>query len=357
MRDPLQQRIFHPTYLRLLCLHIRRAGVSIADALAETGMTWRQLLREKRLIAFAPVRSLILAAKRLTGQPDLGLQFGASVMPAAHGVTGTAIVTSRDVSQALEAVIRYAPLRGRAVKFEAAGQNRSTVVIREPFDFGDVRTFILEAHVGIIRRLLTDMTGEPLTGIEYRFPYPQPAWAPEYSRWLAGTVRFDAACTEVRVPEEDLRLPCLLADAPSRAAIALLAEHELVFLRSSGDLTALIKRRLSEQRGAYPSLQAMAEQLNMSARTLLRKLKQEGTSYQSLLDDARKHVAEWYLLRTREPIEAIADHLGYADASNFSRTFRRWFGKSPGKFRSARRGKRAAGFHFTGKSHHHRLGN
>ena len=48
----LQAQIFHPTYMRLLCLHVRRRGVSLADALAGTGMTWRQLLHEKRLIAF-----------------------------------------------------------------------------------------------------------------------------------------------------------------------------------------------------------------------------------------------------------------------------------------------------------------
>ena len=48
----VQERIFHPTYVRLLCLHVRRRGVSLADALAGTGMTWRQLLHEKRLIAF-----------------------------------------------------------------------------------------------------------------------------------------------------------------------------------------------------------------------------------------------------------------------------------------------------------------
>ena len=44
----LQERIFHPTYMRVLCLHVRRRGVSLADALAGTGMTWRQLLHEKR---------------------------------------------------------------------------------------------------------------------------------------------------------------------------------------------------------------------------------------------------------------------------------------------------------------------
>jgi AraC-like DNA-binding protein len=77
----------------------------------------------------------------------------------------------------------------------------------------------------------------------------------------------------------------------------------------------------------------MAQELNMSPRTLSRQLKQEGVTYQTFLDDARKEVAEWCLLRTRVPIEAIGERLGYIDVSNFSRTFRRWFGK----FRKDRR--------------------
>ena len=147
----LQARIFHPTYMRLLCVHVRRRGVSPADALAGTGMTWRQLLHEKRLIPFGAMRSLILSAKQLTACPSLGLEFGISVETAAHGLTGAAIAASPDVSQALEAAIRYRPLRGRAVEFELeSGKDRSTLFIREPFDLGDVRTFILEAHVGIL---------------------------------------------------------------------------------------------------------------------------------------------------------------------------------------------------------------
>src|SRR6516225_10315455 len=116
----LQERIFHPTYMRLLCLHVRRRGVSLADALAGTGMTWRQLLHEKRLIPFGAMRSLILSAKRLTACPSLGLEFGISVETAAHGLTGAAVAVSPDVSQAREAAVRCRPLRGRAVEFEFA---------------------------------------------------------------------------------------------------------------------------------------------------------------------------------------------------------------------------------------------
>jgi len=337
----LQERIFHPIYVRLLCLHVRGRGVSVAEALAGTDLTWRQLLHEKRLIAFDAMRTLILSTKRLTACPSLGLEFGVSVETAAHGLTGAAIATSHTVSQALEAAIRYRPLRGRAVAFELlTGEDCLSVLVREPFDFGDVRSFILEAHAGIFERVMEGVAGEPLADIEYRFPYAPPAWAGEYSRWLAGTVRFGAERMELRVPKTILRLPSVTADARTRAAIALPAERELEWQQRGSDLAGHIRRRLSEQAGAYPSLQAMAHALNLSPRTLLRRLKQEGATYQALLDDVRKETAEWYLLKTRTPIAAIAERLGYADASNFSRTFRRWFGRPPGKFRSARRGRR-----------------
>jgi AraC-like DNA-binding protein len=337
MKIPLRERIFHPTYLRLLCLHVRDRGVSLRDALVGTGMTWQQLLHENRLIAFNPARTLILSAKRLTACPSLGLEFGNSVEMAAHGVAGTAVASSRDVSQALEAAIRYRPLRGRAAEFGSVrGDDFLALVMREPLDLGDIRTFTLEVQAAMLDRIMASTAGERLTGIEYRFPYPRPPWAREYSRWLSGEVRFAAEHMEVRVPKKILRLRNVMADDRTRAVVTLPAERELALQRSGSDFAGQIRRRLSEQQGSYPTVQTIADEFNMSPRTLLRKLRQDGATYQGLLDDARKDVAEWYLLKTRVPVEAIAERLGYVDASSFSRAFRRWFGKPPGKFRSDR---------------------
>jgi AraC-like DNA-binding protein len=337
MKVPLRERIFHPIYLRLLCLHIRHRGVSLKDALAGTGLTWRQLLHEKRLVPFNPARTLILSAKRLTACPSLGLEFGQSVEMAAHGVAGTAVAASRDVAQAIEAAIRYRPLRGRAAEFGSVrGQDFLALVVREPFDLGDIRAFMLEAQAGILDRIMTSIAGEPLVGLEYRFPYPPPPWAREYSRWLSGEVRFGARHMEVRVPKKLLRLRNVMADDRTRAVVTLPVERELALQRSGSDFAGQIRRRLSEQQGSYPSVQTLADEFNMSPRTLLRKLRQDGATYQGLLDEARKEVAEWYLLKTRVPVEAIAERLGYVDASSFSRAFRRWFGRPPGKFRNDR---------------------
>jgi AraC-like DNA-binding protein len=301
-------------------------------------MTWRQLLHEKRLIPFAPARALVLSALRLTECRTLGLEFGHSVEIAAHGLAGTAIATSADLSQALGAAMRYRPLRGRAVEFCLRhDEHFSALLMHEPFDFGDMRAFVLEAQVAMLARIMVSIAGRQLTGIEYHFPYAPPAWAGEYTRWFSSKVRFGAPHMELRVPKSLLSLPNIMSDEQTRAAVILSAERELVLRMCSSDFVAQIRRRLSEQHGCYPSAHAMAREFNMSPRSLLRQLKQEGITYQKLLDDVRKEEAEWYLLKTHLRIEVIAERLGYIDASGFNRAFRRWFGKSPGTFRKSRR--------------------
>jgi AraC-like DNA-binding protein len=322
MSEVLQERIFHPTYVRLFCSHIRHRGLSLEDALAGTGLTWRQLLHEKRLIALDVMRSLVLSAKRLAACPSLGLEWGVSVEMAAHGLAGTVIATGRDVSQALEAAVRYRPLRGRAVEFELVdAEDCLMLIMREPFDFGDIRTFILEAHVGMLERVMASVAGEPLVGVEYRFPYAPPAWAREYSRWLSGKACFSSEHMELRVPQKLSRLPGIMADDRARTAITFSADRELALQHSGSDFVRQIRRRLSEQQGSYPSARSMAQELNMSHRTFLRKLSQDGTTYQALLDDDRKELAKWYLSKTRVPIGEIAERLGYRESSSFSRAF------------------------------------
>jgi len=82
-------------------------------------------------------------------------------------------------------------------------------------------------------------------------------------------------------------------------------------------------------------LTELAEREHVSSRTLIRKLRDEGLTYQQLLDRVREDLACWWLLHTDLSVEAIADRLGYQDTSNFSRTFRRWVGMTPRDFRQS----------------------
>jgi AraC-like DNA-binding protein len=87
------------------------------------------------------------------------------------------------------------------------------------------------------------------------------------------------------------------------------------------------------QRGGA-SLEAVAEALHVSPRTLRRRLEEHGTSYKALLDELRRELAYHYVGRTGEPPDAIAARLGFTEPSTFYRAFKRWSGTTPALFRA-----------------------
>ena len=95
---------------------------------------------------------------------------------------------------------------------------------------------------------------------------------------------------------------------------------------------------LRREPGTYPSLERVAERLAMSSRTLRRKLGQSDATFQQLLDDERRRVAESHLSNSDLSIQRIAELCGFQDAQNFSQAFRRWTGLSPSEYRRSRRG-------------------
>ncbi len=83
-----------------------------------------------------------------------------------------------------------------------------------------------------------------------------------------------------------------------------------------------------------PKRDSVAQLLHLSQRTLQRRLQEEGTSYQQLLDDTRRELAEQYLGQPNLTLLEVAYLLGFADPSNFFRAFRRWFDMTPGEYRA-----------------------
>ena len=82
-----------------------------------------------------------------------------------------------------------------------------------------------------------------------------------------------------------------------------------------------------------PKQQDTASALNMSIRNLQRRLNEKGSSFKELLNRTRKELAIHYLQDSEKPVIEIGFLLGYVDASNFARAFRRWQGMSPLEYR------------------------
>jgi len=98
----------------------------------------------------------------------------------------------------------------------------------------------------------------------------------------------------------------------------------------AGEIRALLLRDIANP----PTLATVANLLDMSDRSLRRQLRQQGISFRGLLDELRTHLALKYLRTTQLSNEDIALALGFSDAANFRRAFRRWTNKSPSEVRT-----------------------
>ena len=98
-------------------------------------------------------------------------------------------------------------------------------------------------------------------------------------------------------------------------------------------LRALLEQQLA---AGDPSAALLAGELGMSERTLRRKLAELGSSYRELLDEVRRERALALIGEGKLSITRIAHRVGFAGATAFTRTFRRWTGHTPSQLQRAR---------------------
>lgn len=329
----------HPTYIRLLCMVLRGMQLDVDALLASVGMTWAELSVREQMLSFDTVQHLGLAAVHMSQRPWLGLDLGQAIQTSMHGPVGYAVASSRDLRQAFEVLDQYGTLRNEALGFELETRSGGAVLhVREPADMADLRVFVLDVLFAALVKLIESVVNTGLDRVRIDVPRPEPAWADRYRRLFPGQLQFGASHLAVRVDDALLDAPSFTANANDHEAACRECERAQALAEQAHDptLTFKVRELLKSKPDTYPSLEFIAEQLRVSTRTLMRKLKAEGSSYQALLDELRQERAAWYLQHTRLTVEDIAARLGYADTSNFSRTFRRWFGTTPVQMRSAR---------------------
>ena len=104
-------------------------------------------------------------------------------------------------------------------------------------------------------------------------------------------------------------------------------------LTSQGSFVDQVRMLILARPGYFPDVDYVAEKMELSTRTLRRRLKNEGTSFRDLLEEIRYGLAREYLTDTDLPMDEISSLLGYTESGNFSHAFRRWAGIAPSAWR------------------------
>lgn len=187
-----------------------------------------------------------------------------------------------------------------------------------------------------LRRLADD---DDIGAVQVDVMASDDGWAQQYRRFFGASIEFGCPENRLYFDSETLDRPVVGADpevVPYLERLALKEFEQFGHRPGTPETTEdLIRAQLEEAilEGAF-DLVDMARRLNVSERTLQRRLKDEGVSYRELVDEVRRDLAIELLRAPEHTIHQIAAKLGYNHPASFSRAFKRWTGQPPGKFRS-----------------------
>lgn len=316
-------------YVRNLLELVHEFGLDTERLLARVGLSAEAVYGSEPALRFDQFRRVMNGAREMSGDPAIGLALGRQLTVTAHGLLGYAAISSTDLGEALELLERYFRTRTRLCLPRLKIEDQWVrFCLAEPYELGDIRVPYLEvvtaALVGGLRYLLGDRFRDATLAL----PYAPPEHAGRYTALLEMPVAFRGEVAALRFPAALLRERFTLADPTSRRMAAQKCEEELQRLESDQDWASRVRAALMQAEGMLPSLEQLAASFHITSRTLRRYLAALGVSYRNLLEEVRMARAVRYL-QANLPVQQVADLLGYAEPSNFTRAFRRWTGHPP----------------------------
>jgi AraC-like DNA-binding protein len=148
-------------------------------------------------------------------------------------------------------------------------------------------------------------------------------------------VRFRADRNALIFHSGDLDRPFVTYNEELVTLIGTQLDSQLKEQSTSNNVTEQVKRTLRQLlAGRRPTLPDVAQELGLGARTLQRRLTDEGTSFQQVVEDTRRELACHYLKQSSMELNEAAFLVGFEDANSFFRAFHNWEGTSPGAWRS-----------------------
>jgi AraC-like DNA-binding protein len=273
--------------------------------------------------------------------PDFGMRLAAVQGGGkVFGPMGVVMRNSNTLQEALDYVVNnaHAYTLAARMRFEPDRARRRVLVgfellmERPPDKRQAIEQALLLAHLNVV-----EITGGQARVREVLFRH-QPLSPPRiYREFFGCEVRFDQRADGIFFGEQDLR--CRIVDPDAQLYEMATSFIDTKFTRIAPPLHALVRGLMLQHLGSENcSNERIAAELCMHPRTLHRRLKAEGKAFQEIKDEVRRDVALHYLRHSDVPLVRIAEKLGYAESSVFSRSCLRWFGASPSQLRSRAEG-------------------
>jgi AraC-like DNA-binding protein len=320
---------------------LRSLGVGPADALAEAGLPGDLLDDPDNLMPYRARGRLLSVCAAQTRCEHFGLLLGQKGRLSHFGLVGFLVQHSPDVGAALRNLERYLHLHVSGGAPRLSVHDDVAVLaydIYEPHVEG--REQVEDAAVAFVCNILRSLCGGDWKPSEAIFTHPRPRDTRPFSRFFRVPLRFDAVQNGIAFPADWLNHPLPSADSELRRVLqkqidALDGRRGATF---PDRVRSVLRTAILTGQGAVEDIAPM---FSMHSRTLHRRLAEFAVTFKVLADETRLEIARHMLEDSTTHINQIAKALDYADASAFTRAFRRWTKTTPAAWRAATEGRQA----------------
>jgi AraC-like DNA-binding protein len=324
------------SYMLRLVDGSKRWGVAERDLFRGLELRREDLLAPDATIPISVAEALIERARALSKEPALGIYQGLRMSVAAHGFPGFAAMSASTLRDALLLATRYAPTRTKVLTFHLEESRPAALVVEERADVGTARDFVLLSLLVGFWRIGTALLGRETGNATVHVAFAEPAYYERF-RHVPPRLEFGQSANRIVFDASLLDAQLVTADLLSLRLASAQCEHVLASTRACLRFVDRARQLVLRGEGGARSLIELAEVMNVSSRTLRRRLAEEGASYSDVLDKERHARSLVLLCSPGLSIKDVAARLGYLHVTNFTRAFHRWTGETPATFRSAER--------------------
>ena len=324
-----------PIFPRLIATYLLEAGFSELEIFQELGFSSQDLENEAFRLDTDQHERFIRRAIDLTQNVHLSLDMKDHAFEATSNAVLILFATSGRISKALHLITRFNPIYTRTVtsKFEESPDCPLLSVVSHLHD-DLVAYFALSSFTLFVDTFFKDALGGQHLVTHARMAISPPKDFLLVASRFGFEIEFGADRTEIFLDPHLINKPIKKADAQTTRLIMEFCEKQLSELNAEVSVVGTVSALIYEQIATPPTLDEAAASIGQSSRSLRRHLQSSGTTYQSILNDARKALAVKLLRETDEPVSAIAYEVGFENPSHFGRAFKKWMGTSPTAFRN-----------------------
>ncbi|PKH04976.1 AraC family transcriptional regulator [Moritella sp. Urea-trap-13] len=320
-------------YLR----YVETLDIDVPALLLGSNISAATLTQENERISGEQLQAFLASLIIATDDLLFGLKSGAFVEPGSYSVLGYITMTCATLEQALERIQPYEKLVGdmgvTSINYQP---QRLAINWHCAYTFEDVREQMVDNVFASWLAYARWLSGQDLGPLEVHLQRAEPTLElrQHYQQVFNCPVLFSQPSNSLILPREYLNIPLRQPDHSLLQTLELHAAGQVSALGDAHSFSIQVKDiiRILLAKGITRK-DMVAGQLNMSERTLQRKLQQEQTSYQKLLDEARLLLAQQYLTDTLLPVDDIAMQLGFSETRSFFRSFKGWTGQTPSVYR------------------------